>query len=179
MPDWWVSVSFHSLQALFTQGGWVLWLIALLALAIFVLGLERLAYCYWWFPAELRMHRDRWQARLDQNSWRAQRIRDAWLASADRRLQQTLWFFRFAILVSPMLGLLGTVSGMISVFDVLGYVGTGNPRLMASGIFQATIPTMAGMMVAIVGLLLRALLQRRIQQRQQQMRTALASLSFG
>src|SRR5690554_7768600 len=50
------------------------------------------------------------------------------------------------------MGLLGTVTGMISVFDVLAITGTDNARAMANGISQATIPTMAGLVVALTGL---------------------------
>ena len=52
----------------------------------------------------------------------------------------------------PMLGLLGTVTGMISVFDVMAAQGNSEPRLMAAGISMATIPTMAGMVAALVGM---------------------------
>ena len=52
----------------------------------------------------------------------------------------------------PLLGLLGTVTGMIAVFDVMAHKGLGNPRLMASGVSQATLPTMVGMVMALVGL---------------------------
>jgi biopolymer transport protein ExbB len=60
----------------------------------------------------------------------------------------------------PLLGLLGTVSGMVAVFDVLAINGTGNPRGMAAGVWQATLPTMAGMVLAISGLFSLARLER-------------------
>ena len=56
------------------------------------------------------------------------------------------------VATAPLLGLLGTVTGMIAVFDVMALTGTGNARLMASGISMATIPTMAGMVTALSGL---------------------------
>ena len=56
------------------------------------------------------------------------------------------------VLISPLLGLTGTVTGMISIFDVISISGTGNPRLMASGISLAVIPTMAGLVTALSGL---------------------------
>lgn len=52
----------------------------------------------------------------------------------------------------PLFGLLGTVTGMIAVFDVMAHKGLGNPRLMASGVSQATLPTMVSMVIALVGL---------------------------
>ena len=64
------------------------------------------------------------------------------------------------VALCPLLGLLGTVSGMIAVFDVLALNGTGNPRGMAAGVWQATLPTMAGMVLAITGLFSLARLER-------------------
>ena len=58
------------------------------------------------------------------------------------------------IALCPLLGLLGTVTGMIEVFDIMAITGTGNARLMASGIARATLPTMTGLFVSIVGLFL-------------------------
>ena len=46
------------------------------------------------------------------------------------------------IALLPLLGLLGTVTGMIQVFDVMASLGSGNPRAMANGVSAATIPTM-------------------------------------
>jgi choline dehydrogenase-like flavoprotein len=59
------------------------------------------------------------------------------------------------------LGLLGTVTGMIQVFDVLALEGNNHPRAMANGISMATIPTMAGMVVALFGLFFSSRLQQR------------------
>ena len=57
------------------------------------------------------------------------------------------------VMIAPLFGLLGTVTGMISVFDVMAAVGSGNAKAMAAGISKATIPTMAGMIGALTGLL--------------------------
>jgi biopolymer transport protein ExbB len=53
--------------------------------------------------------------------------------------------------ICPLLGLLGTVTGMIEVFDVMSISGSGNARSMASGVSRATIPTMAGMVGSLSG----------------------------
>ena len=53
--------------------------------------------------------------------------------------------------LAPLLGLLGTVTGMIGVFEVLATTGGGDARSMAAGVSQATIPTMAGMVAALSG----------------------------
>ena len=54
--------------------------------------------------------------------------------------------------MTPLLGLLGTVTGLIVIFDIMSRIGTGNARLMAGGISLAVIPTMAGMVAALSGL---------------------------
>ena len=104
-----------------------------------------------------------WHHRDDTHSWFAYQIRESILADNNLQLNNALWMIKACVLVCPLLGLLGTVTGMISVFDVLSYSGTGNPRLMAAGIFQATIPTMAGMVVAIIGLILRQQVLRLVR----------------
>ncbi len=55
--------------------------------------------------------------------------------------------------ISPLLGLLGTVLGMIRVFNVITLQGTGDPRLLAGGIGEALITTAGGLLVAIPSLL--------------------------
>jgi biopolymer transport protein ExbB len=62
----------------------------------------------------------------------------------------------------PMIGLLGTVYGMIEVFEVLSFLGTGNPRAMSSGVAKATIPTMASMVITIFSLYFRQDITGRI-----------------
>ena len=68
-----------------------------------------------------------------------------------------------------MFGLLGTVTGMIEVFDIMAFLGSGSPKAMASGISKATIPTMAGMVGAITGVFALSLLQRYIQRQKAQL----------
>jgi biopolymer transport protein ExbB len=68
--------------------------------------------------------------------------------------------------VAPLLGLLGTVSGMIATFDTISSVGTGNPRLLSGGISEALITTQLGLMVAIPLLLAHAGLERWVQRRE-------------
>lgn len=63
--------------------------------------------------------------------------------------------------IAPLLGLLGTVSGMIATFTVIASVGTGNARPLAGGISEALVATEAGLLVAIPGLLMSVALARR------------------
>ena len=68
--------------------------------------------------------------------------------------------------VAPLLGLLGTVSGMIATFDTISSAGTGNPRLLSGGISEALITTQLGLMVAIPLLLAHAWLSRWVRRRE-------------
>jgi biopolymer transport protein ExbB len=63
--------------------------------------------------------------------------------------------------VAPLLGLLGTVLGMIETFEVIALFGTGNAKAMASGISVALVTTQAGLLVAVPGLLASGALARR------------------
>jgi biopolymer transport protein ExbB len=65
--------------------------------------------------------------------------------------------------VAPLMGLLGTVIGMIVTFDVISVFGTGNARAMAGGISEALITTQTGLLVAIPGLYMKGYLDRRAQ----------------
>ena len=63
--------------------------------------------------------------------------------------------------VSPLFGLLGTVTGMVTTFDVIALFGTGNAKALAGGISEALITTQSGLLVAIPGLFMSAFLMRR------------------
>ncbi len=74
-------------------------------------------------------------------------------------------------MVSPLLGLLGTVTGMMTTFDVISVFGTGNSRALAGGISEALITTQTGLMVSIPGVFAAAVLAmkaRRLQERLKQ-----------
>ena len=63
--------------------------------------------------------------------------------------------------IAPLLGLLGTVQGMITTFDAISVYGTGNPGALANGIAEALITTQSGLFVSIPGLFMAGFLRRR------------------
>jgi biopolymer transport protein ExbB len=71
--------------------------------------------------------------------------------------------------VAPLLGLLGTVTGMITTFEVISEFGTGNARALASGISEALVTTQSGLVVAVPGLLLGVLLYRQAERMKRRM----------
>lgn len=74
--------------------------------------------------------------------------------------------------VAPLMGLLGTVTGMIATFDVLAVFGTGNAKAMAGGISEALITTQTGLLVAIPGLYMKGFLDRRARTLKQRVTAA-------
>lgn len=72
------------------------------------------------------------------------------------RLERALWLIKIVAVSAPLLGLLGTVTGMIRTFQAITLFGTGDPRLMAGGISEALVTTMIGLFVAIPLVLLHA-----------------------
>ncbi|MFO1459360.1 MAG: MotA/TolQ/ExbB proton channel family protein [Verrucomicrobiota bacterium] len=83
------------------------------------------------------------------------------ILAARTRLERGLPFLALAATTGPLLGLLGTVMGMIALFKLISSFGSGDPRVLASGISEALIATASGMSVAIPSLLLHAFLSRK------------------
>ncbi|MCB1749795.1 MAG: MotA/TolQ/ExbB proton channel family protein [Gammaproteobacteria bacterium] len=77
------------------------------------------------------------------------------------RINRLLMFLKIIAVVAPLLGLLGTVTGMIITFQAITLFGTGDPKLMAGGISTALITTVIGLCVAIPIVLLHTLVSTR------------------
>jgi biopolymer transport protein ExbB len=78
------------------------------------------------------------------------------------RLERFLPALNILAAIAPLLGLLGTVTGMINTFHVITLYGTGDPRMMAGGISEALVTTMLGLAVAIPIMLAHTFLSRRV-----------------
>ena len=74
------------------------------------------------------------------------------------RLERFIWLVKVVSVVAPLLGLLGTVTGMIATFQSITLFGAGDPRMMAGGISEALVTTMLGLFTAIPLVLLHAAL---------------------
>ena len=77
------------------------------------------------------------------------------------KLTRSLLFIKIISVVAPLLGLLGTVTGMIVTFQAITLFGTGDPKLMAGGISQALVTTVLGLTVAIPMVLLHTFVSGR------------------
>ena len=85
------------------------------------------------------------------------------LTTEQTRLEQGLAFLKLVAAIAPMLGLLGTVTGMIETFQAIALHGSGDPKLMSGGISEALVTTVAGLVTAIPILLLHSLLSGKSQ----------------
>ncbi|MEZ4743924.1 MAG: MotA/TolQ/ExbB proton channel family protein [Bdellovibrionota bacterium] len=154
---------FTDIRTFLETGGHVLWVILYATFLLWVLIIERYIYLQVGYPKLVNQVTTKWQNRSDLASWHAHRIREAMISEASLELHRFISFIKSLVAVAPMLGLLGTVTGMIAVFDVMALTGTGNARMMASGISMATIPTMAGMVAALSGLYFGNKLEQRAE----------------
>jgi biopolymer transport protein ExbB len=90
-------------------------------------------------------------------------ILDETVMSVVSKLDDNLTIIGVLAKVSPLLGLLGTVTGMIVTFDIISVFGAGNARAMAGGISEALITTQTGLIIAIPGLYAHNFLTRRAE----------------
>ena len=144
--------AYLSIVTFIETGGNVLYWIGALTFLMWTLIFERI----WYFQTEHKgVVRDAmllWESRSERRSWSAHQIRDGMISEASERITGSLLLIQTCVALCPLLGLMGTVTGMISVFDAMATQG-GNARSMAAGVMQATIPTMSGMIAALSGVL--------------------------
>ena len=142
----------EGMSALFEQGGLTLWAILVASLLLWLLIIER----YWAHYRELPEFRARlfeeWKSRRATGDYQSFTRIQALVADLKAEARHNLPALNALTTILPLLGLLGTVSGMIKVFDVITVFGTGNTRGMAFGISEALVTTMAGLFTALSGL---------------------------
>ena len=152
--------AYEAIRDFLELGGPVLRLIGVVILFMWILILERLIYFRIGLKGLIREMFEIWEVRSERKSWHANQIRDAMISRVTMAANQGLPMIQTCVALCPLLGLLGTVTGMISVFEVMAISGSGNARSMAAGVSRATIPTMAGMVGALSGVFLVTVLTR-------------------
>lgn len=143
------------------QGGNVLYMIMAVTFIMWVLIVERM----WYFIMEYNKQKHRvieaWEDRSERQSWYAHKIRIAMISETTTELKANVTMIKTLVALCPLVGLLGTVTGMIEVFEVMATQGSSNARAMAAGVSKATIPTMAGMVAALSGIFLSTYIERK------------------
>jgi biopolymer transport protein ExbB len=155
LPDRLLELLLEPLRALSELvelgGPFVVW-IFLCGFVMWTLVVER-----WWYfaralPRECERALASWRARDDHRSWCARQIRAATISRLNAAMSANLPLLRVLVPLSPLLGLIGTVSGMLEVFDSMALRGSADARAMASGVSEAMICTLTGLAVSITGL---------------------------
>ena len=141
-------------------GGGVLIVIAIVTFVMWTLICERTLYLLTRVRGDVDRVVEEWNAREDQESWYARQIQRMLLCELRHDLTRGLSMIRTFVAICPMLGLLGTVMGMLEVFDVMALSGSDNIRGLASGVSQATFSTLAGMVAALSGMIASVRLDR-------------------
>lgn len=162
------EVSYEFLAFMYS-GGYVLWCIFFLNMLLWTLIIERKWYFQRVFPVMAEQTIKQWSQRKEQSSWYAQSIRSMMIARLQAKLTRHLMSIRSFVQLLPILGLLGTIIGMIETFEVLNLYGTGNVRALAGSISKALITTLAGLISAIPGLFVSSLLQQQAEQKIEQL----------
>lgn len=160
-----ISEAFQEILGFMDRGGWVLYLIMATILIIVALLIEKAFYLSSTFKLQQEHAVNEWEARSERTSFFAHAVREDLVATIKIAMQKNMGLLKALIALCPLLGLLGTVTGMIEVFEVMSLLGGGNPKAMASGISMATMPTMAGMVAAIIGVLGLTIIEDMIKSR--------------
>jgi biopolymer transport protein ExbB len=143
---------FSAVGDLVEAGGVAVEWIFLSCLLMWTITIERYYYFKRTLPHEAARMLSQWQARGDHASWTAHQIRKAMISRLNVGMNANLGILKVLVPLCPLLGLLGTVTGMLEVFDSMAARGSADARTMASGVSQAMVCTMTGLAVSISGI---------------------------
>ncbi len=157
--------AFEAIRDFLELGGPVLRVIAVVILCMWILILERLLFFRTGLNSLVKKAYEEWESRGERKSWHAHQIRDAIISRVRMAANEGLPLIQTLVALCPLFGLMGTVTGMIAVFEVMAVTGSGNARSMASGVSMATVPTMAGMVGMLSGVFLVTILNRTVKRK--------------
>lgn len=146
------------------SGGMVLWAIVVLLFFMWTLIFERMWYLRSNVGLEVQRALDAWEGRKERKSKHAHQIREKLISEVSIEIDANMMMIKTLVAIAPLFGLLGTVTGMITVFDVMAFTGGGDAKAMAGGVSQATIPTMSGMVAALSGVFGMTYIERVAEQ---------------
>ncbi len=155
----------ETIRSFLDRGGQVIIVIAWVIFVMWTMIIERFLYLQTAHPQRVRQAFAALLARPDEGSWSFEAIRSAEISRLGQRLQTGLPMIQTLAAICPLLGLLGTVTGMIVIFDVMAAMGNSSPRAVAGGVAQATMTTMAGMVGALSGVFPATFLAREASKR--------------
>ncbi|MEM6535320.1 MAG: MotA/TolQ/ExbB proton channel family protein [Pseudomonadota bacterium] len=164
-----MGLGLTELQEFLERGGPVLLAIMAATFVMWALILERLFYFRFAHDSYAKEALSEWQSRSDHKSTFAHWIKDKLVSEVRQKAQSNVVFTKALVALAPLLGLLGTVTGMVTVFDYMAITDGADAKAMSRGVSQATIPTMAGMVASISGILFTSGMDRRVKRLIQQL----------
>ena len=150
-------------QAFLEKGGPALWAILLVSFIMWMLIIERYLYLKFNYPLLLNQIKMAWLPYKNKHTTKSLRQRTYLLKQLGMSTGSNLLSIKAMSQALPLLGLLGTVIGMIQTFDVITVFGNGNARGLAGGISVALLTTMSGLVTALSGLYFSANLNERVR----------------
>jgi biopolymer transport protein ExbB len=155
-------MGFADLQAFLDRGGPVLIVIMAATFFMWALILERLFYFRFAHKQVAAEAIAEWRSRSDRKSTLAHWVKDKLVSEVRAKAEQNVQLTKAMVALAPLLGLLGTVTGMVAVFDVMAITNGADAKAMSAGVSRATIPTMAGMVASLSGILFTSGMDRRV-----------------
>ena len=166
IPSWLLTL-YSNVEVLLYTGGDVLLILFGVAFMLWWFIIERL-----WFFYGPSSHRrsarnlsDKlelalaWEARW--NATKALWLRQRWVSESRLQASRGMMAIKGLVQICPLLGLLGTITGMIEVFGTMSITGSNSARLLSDGIARATYPTFAGLVIALSGFYFITLFEHR------------------
>lgn len=151
MPDL-LLAPFHAVGQLVTAGGpFVIWILVV-GILMWTLIFERLWFFRTRFPGMAHRLLGQWQDRTEHKSWAAHQMRKTMISRLNGAMAENMPVLKVLVPMCPLLGLVGTVHGMLEVFDSMAILGSADARTMASGVSKAMNCTMTGLAVSVTGM---------------------------
>ena len=121
MPEF-ILVIIESIRDFMELGGPVLYLIAGLLVIMWFMIVERILYIRGAHKKAVSAAINEWEARAERTSWAAHQVREQLVSGVASKLRENLSMIQACVALAPLFGLLGTVTGMIEVFQVLSLI---------------------------------------------------------
>ena len=154
-------MGFNDLQLFLERGGWALTFIMVTTFFMWAFILERFFYFRFAHKVVADEAISEWRSRSDRKSTLAHWVRDKLVSEVRQATEFNVTLTKALVALAPLLGLLGTVTGMITVFDVMAITDGADAKAMSAGVSRATIPTMAGMVASLSGILFTSGMDKR------------------
>ena len=147
----WLTELYISLRDFMESGGPVLWYIAILVTFMWALIFERIYYFLFVHDEFASSINKRYLSMSFKTPWHKNMAKGRLVSEGKIAINRNVQLIQVCIALCPLFGLMGTVTGLIEVFQVMAFSGGGDARSMAGGVSKATLPTMAGMTTALSG----------------------------